>query len=63
MQPLLAAFAREVHVSEDEMIDIVRRGVLPRVVDQRLGERGIETAPAAGPRRLLVGGVFVKGRG
>ena len=45
MQPLLAAFAREVHVSEDEMIDIVRRGVLPRVVDQRLGERGIETAP------------------
>ena len=42
MQIPLAEVAREVHMPENEMIDIVHGGIFAGVLDQRLGKRDID---------------------
>ena len=54
MQRPVAEIAWEVHVPEDEMVDIVPGGILPGIFDQRFGQRGIESA-----LRTLSPGLFV----
>ena len=43
-QPGLAVIAGEVHVPEYEIIHLVPSGIVARIVDERLGERGAVTA-------------------
>lgn len=47
MQRPVAVVACEMHVPEDEVIDLMRRGIAPRIGDQRLGERSVEPARTA----------------
>ena len=42
MQALLAVVAREMHVPEDEVVDVVLGGIPAGIFDQRLGKRDVE---------------------
>ena len=42
MQALLAVVAREMHVPEDEVVDVVLGGIPAGIFDQRLGKRDID---------------------